>query len=112
MASPSVQFPLVPGQPDVDFRFTIKTARELERATRHLGGLAGLHLRGSNVEAIVATTLFALRWRQPKLTEDKVVDMIQAFVDEGGDVIALTNTLTKALSESGVYGKPAQPDPD
>jgi len=110
MASPTVPFPLAPGQPDVEFRFTIKTARELERATRPFGGIAGLNLRGSNVEALVVCTLYALRWNRPKLMEDKVIDMIQDFVDAGGDVIDLTNTLTKALNESGVYGKPATPD--
>ena len=110
MASPTVPFPLVPGQPDVEFRFTIKTARDLERATRQFGGIAGLNMRGSNVEALVVCTLFALRWNKPKLTEDTVVDMIQTFVDHDGDVIALTTTLTKALNESGVYGKPATPE--
>ena len=112
MASPTVPFPLIPNQPDVEFRFTIKSARDLERATRQFGGIAGLNLRGSNVEALVVCTLFALRWAKPKLTEDKVVDLIQDFVDAGGDVIELTNMLTKALNESGVYGKPATPDAD
>lgn len=106
MPSPSVPFPLIPDQPDVEFRFTIKTARELERATRNMGGLAGLHLRGSNVEAVVVTTFYAMRWNKPKLTEDKVVDLIQDYIDHGGDVVVLINTLTKALNESGVYGKP------
>lgn len=110
MASPTVPFPLVPGQPDVEFRFTIKTARELERATRPFGGIAGLHMRGSNVEALVVSTLFALRWDKPKLTEDKVIDLMQDFVDAGGDVVALTTALTKALNESGVYGKPEKPE--
>ncbi len=110
MASPTVPFPLIPGQPDVEFRFTIKTARDLERATRQFGGIAGLNMRGSNVEALVVCTLFALRWNKPKLTEDTVVDMIQTFVDDGGDVVVLTNAVMKALGESGVYGKPTTPD--
>lgn len=110
MASPTVPFPLVSGQPDVEFRFTIKTARDLERATRPFGGIAGLHLRGSNVEALVVTTLFALRWNKPQLTEDKVIDLMQNFVYAGGDVVALTTALTKALNESGVYGKPEKPE--
>lgn len=110
MVSPTVPFPLLPDDTDVEFRFTIKTARDLERATRPFGGIAGLHLRGSNVEALVVTTLYALRWNKPKLTEDKVVDMMQAFVDAGGDVVALTTALSKALNESGVYGKPEKPE--
>jgi hypothetical protein len=109
MASPTVPFPLIPDQPDVEFRFTIKTARLLERATRPWGGIAALNLRGNNVEVLVMVTHHALLWKQPKLAEDKVIDMIQTFVDEGGNVVALTETLTKALDESGVYGRPETP---
>lgn len=110
MASPTVPFPLIPNQPDVEFRFTIKTARLLERATRPWGGIAALSVRGNNVEVLIAVALHAMLWNKPKLTEDKVIDLIQAFVDNGGDVIALTNTLTKALEDSGVYGQPAKPE--
>lgn len=106
MTAPSVPFPLIPDQADVEFRFTIKTARLLERATRPWGGIAALNLRGNNVEVLVMVTHHALLWKQPKLTEDKVIDQIQTFVDAGGNVVELITALSKALDESGVYGRP------
>lgn len=103
----SVPFPLIPGAPDVEFRFTIKTARDLERASRHLGGIAGLTLRNNTVEVLCILTCYAMRWNDPKhkMTEDKAADLLQAFIDNGGDVGALLTALTKAVQESGVYGK-------
>lgn len=112
MASPTFPFPLIPNQQDVEFRFTIPTARQLERAARPWGGLQALSLRGNNVEVLVACTWHALLWNKPNLSESKVIDWIQAFVDNGGNVIDLTNVLTKALDESGVYGRPAKPVTD
>jgi hypothetical protein len=103
---PLVPFPLIPEQPDVEFRFTIKTARLLERATRQWGGISGLTMRGNNVEVLVTVTHHALLWNKPKLAEDKVIDWIQDFIDAGGNVIDLTQALTKALDASGVYGRP------
>jgi hypothetical protein len=112
MTAPTVPYPLIPGEPDVEFRFTIATARLLERATRPWGGIGALTLRGNNIEVLVATTHHALLWNKPNLKEQKVIDWIQAFVDEGGDVIEMTNALNRALEMSGVYGKPDKPEVD
>jgi hypothetical protein len=101
----TVPFPLIPNAPDVEFRFTIKTARDLERATRHMGGIAGLTLRNNTVEALCALTCYALRWADHKMTEDKAADLIQGFIDGGGDVGVLLEALTKAVQLSGVYGR-------
>jgi hypothetical protein len=108
--SPTVPFALIPGQPDVEFRFTIKTARDFERAARPHGGIEAIRYRGGATEVTVMMTLYALRWKMPRLTDDQVVDMLQVFVDEGGNVSDLIMAIDKALTESGVYGRPEPKD--
>ena len=99
----SVPFALIPGQPDVQFRFTIKTARELDRASQY--GVQVLLKNGQTTDAIVLMTCYGLRHAMPRMTEDKATDLIQTYIDNGGDSMELFKALFKALQESGVYGK-------
>lgn len=88
----------------VEFRFTTKSARALERAAG--SGIAWLVARGQSVEALVLLVCYGLQWQFPKMTEQKATDLIDAFVDAGGDTKELSKAAMRALEESGVYGKP------
>jgi len=111
----SVFYPLTPVQDDqghttlkdVEFRFTIRTVTEMERATGC--GVAQLVLLQKNAQAMVALLCYGLRWKDRSFTEDKAIDLAQKFIEAGGDVEDLTKHLVKALNESGVYGKVSQP---
>jgi hypothetical protein len=104
MPAPTVPFPLIPDQPDVEFRFTMKTARALERACGN--GLDHLLMQGKTVEGLVKLVCYGLQWQDARLTEDKAVELIQTFIDHDGDTVALIRAARKALDESGVYGRP------
>jgi hypothetical protein len=78
---------------ETEFRFTIKTARELEKSAGQ--GIAYLVARGQSVESLVLLVCYGLRWNRPKLREDDAVQLIQDFLDAGGDV----NKLSEALGE-------------
>lgn len=106
MSAPSVFFGLIKGKMPLEFRFTIPTARLWEAALRPYGGIQALLMRSNSLEVTIITTHHALLWNQPKLTEEKVVHMIEAFVDNGGDMKDLNAAITKAMNLSGVYGKP------
>jgi hypothetical protein len=99
----SVSFPLIPGKPDVDFRFTIATARQLDKASEY--GVQVLLKNGQTTDAIVLMTCYGLRHINPKMTEAKAEELIQQFIDGGGDAMDLFNALFKALQASGVFGK-------
>ncbi len=108
---------------DARFRFTIRTARELERASGV--GLQMLLARGQTVEALVLLVCYGLKWEYKKMTEDAAAEKLEEFVDAGGDVIELSKALKDALNASGVYGRdasktkaaidlslPPEPEPD
>jgi len=99
----SVSFPLIPGKPDVDFRFTISTARQLDRASQY--GIQVLLKNGQTTEAIVLMTCYGLKHINPRMTETKAEELIQQFIDNGGDATDLFTALFKALQASGVFGK-------
>jgi hypothetical protein len=99
----SVSFPLIPGKPDVDFRFTIATARQLDRASQY--GVQVLLKNGQTTEAIVLMTCYGLKHINPRMTEPKAEELIQQFIDNGGDATDLFTALFKALQASGVFGK-------
>jgi hypothetical protein len=99
----SVPFPLIPGKPDVDFRFTITTARQLDKASEY--GVQVLLKNGQTTDAIVLMTCYGLRHINPKMTESKAEELIQQYIDHGGDAMDLFNALFKALQASGVFGK-------
>jgi hypothetical protein len=99
----SVSFPLIPGKADVEFRFTIKTARELDRASQF--GIQRLLENTQTTEAIVLMTCYGLRHADHRMNESKAEELIQRFLDEGGDSTELFVALFKALKASGVYGK-------
>jgi hypothetical protein len=88
----------------VAFRFTTKSARALERAAG--SGISWLIVRGQSVEALVLLLCYGLQWSHPKMTEQKAIDIIDAFIERGGKVKDLSTALHKALNESGVYGEP------
>lgn len=99
----SVPFPLIPGQPDVHFRFTIATACELDDASQH--GVQVLLSTGKTTKAIQLMTCYGLKHADHRMTEAKATNLIQRYVDAGGDMAELMKALTKALQVSGVLGK-------
>lgn len=103
----TVDFPLIPGKASVKFRFTIPTTRQLELAAGV--GIDTLRFRGQTVWALVLLTCYALKWADPKMTEDRAGALIQGYLDGGGTAKALTDALVKALNESGVYGEVEKP---
>lgn len=110
-----VEFPLKPNLPPVKFKFTIPSTRRMELAAG--AGVDMLRLRGQSIYAMVLMTCYALQWQDKLMTEEKAADLVQKYLDDGGDVVALSNALVKALNESGVYGQPTveslgdEPDP-
>lgn len=116
----SVTFPFFVGLPgddkkiplnDAEFRFTTKSTRALERAAG--SGISWVIAKGQSVEALVLLVCYGLQWKKwPKgktsaeMTEDWAIELIDAFIDAGGDVTQLSEAVYKALNESGVYGKP------
>lgn len=102
----SVPFPLIPGAPDVEFRFTIATARQLDKASTY--GVQLLLKNGQTTEAIVLMTCYGLKHMNHRMTEAKAEELIQQFIDppNNGDTTLLFTALFKALQESGVFGKP------
>jgi predicted methyltransferase len=100
----SVSFPLIPNEPEVQFRFTIRTARELDRASSV--GIQKLLQNGQTTDAMVLMTCYGLRHLDHKMTEQKAEELIQQYVDTGGDAKALFIALFDALNKSGVFGKP------
>lgn len=109
----SITFPFFVGMPkpdksialeDAEFRFTTKAARALEGAAGC--GITFLLAKGQTVELTVLLVCYGLQWQpQLKMTEAKAVDLIDEFIDAGGNVTALSEALYKALDSSGVYGK-------
>lgn len=104
----SVPFPLKPGRPDVEFKFGAKAAYELERTA----GCSHNTLlnRGQEITAIALMTCYALKHADPKMTVDKALDLVNAYIDDDGNIVTLYNALTEAINMSGVYGpKRAKP---
>jgi hypothetical protein len=99
----TVPFELIPGKAPVDFRFTIKTARELDRASTH--GITTLLRNGQTTDALVLMTCYGLRHADHRMTETKAEELIQRFVDEGGNAADLLKALTEAIQASGVWGR-------
>jgi hypothetical protein len=109
----STTFPFLVGVPgadktipfrDAEFRFTTKHTRKLEDACG--GNIDWVIARGQSVKAMVLMVCYGLLWQDKQMTEDKAADLIDEFIDAGGDVIELSTALYKALGASGVYGKP------
>lgn len=87
----------------VEFRFTTKHARALERAAG--SGISWLLMRGQTVEALVLLVCYGLQWQYPKLTEEKAILIIDAFLERGGNTRALSEAVQQALQVSGIYGR-------
>lgn len=110
----SVSFPFKVGVPaagektvpllEVEFRFTTKAARALERSCN--GNIDQVLARGRSAEVAVLLVCYGQLWAVPDITEDEAADQIDEFIAAGGDVVALMVALYKGLNESGVYGKP------
>jgi hypothetical protein len=99
-----VEFPLKPGQAPVKFKFTIPSTNAMEKAAGV--GIHMLRLQGRQVGAIVLMTCYALRWKDPSMTEARAETLIQAYLEAGGKIEALSEALVKALNDSGAYGTP------
>lgn len=98
----TVSFPLRPGKADVEFRFTIKSARQLEEAAGT--GIGMLLATGQHVRALVFLVCYGLRWQDVKMTEQRAMDLIETFLEAGGSTKDLSEACLKALNQSGVYG--------
>ncbi len=113
----SITFPFKVGVPkagekaipltDVEFRYTTRPARLLERACG--GNIDRVLARGQVVEAVVLLVCYGLLWNDAEMSEDQAVDLVDEFIDAGGNVTDLTAALYKALQSSGVYGKHEEP---
>jgi len=106
----SVSFPLIPGQPDVQFRFTIATSRELDRASTH--GITSLLRNGQTTDALVLMTCYGLKHADHRMTEKKAEALIQTFIDDGGNAAKLLSALTDAMQASGVWGRDDGDEPN
>jgi hypothetical protein len=97
-----VQFQLEPGKPPRIFRFNVSSARALEQA----GGAnpAFLASSGRQVTALVLMLQYALSHDDPTMNERKAEKLVQRYLDNGGKAKTLTDALTDALMECGVYG--------
>jgi hypothetical protein len=87
----------------VEFRFGTKEAYALEEAAG--SGIQWLIAQGRSVKALVLLVCYGLRQTYPKMTEQKAIDIIDAFRENGGNVKLLSEAASKALHESGVYGR-------
>ena len=93
----------------VEFRFGTKEAYGLEEAAG--SGIQWLMAQGRNVKALVLLVCYGLRQTYPKMTEQKAIDIIDAFRENGGNIKLLSEAASKALYESGVYGRDeSEPD--
>lgn len=115
----SVTFPFFVGKPredkslpfeDAEFRYTTKFARQLEASAGQ--GIAFVMARGQFVESLVLFVCYGLKWTDKKMNEDKAVDLIDAFIDAGGNAQHLRDACLKALNASGVYGPDETADSD
>jgi hypothetical protein len=102
----SITFPLRPGKPPVEFKFTAKYARQMERAAG--AGIPMLLVSGRTVDALALLVCYGLKHMRPNMTEDKAIDWIQTFIDNGGNVRELSEAVMQAMNASGVYG-PSEP---
>lgn len=104
-----VLFPLYLGEIDVEFRFTIRAARALERAAGC--NYQTLFARGQQVEAVCLLLWAALLHADPKLTQDKAVEIVEQYVDRTGNILPLYEALQKAMNASGCYGEAVRDEP-
>lgn len=90
-------------------KYTMKTARQLEAAARALNGsgIAALMAGAQIPDVIALLTCYGIKHEDPKMNESKAEDIVQIFIDNGGDVEDLYDKLTDALIASGLYKKKA-----
>lgn len=98
-----VLFPLREGEIQDEFRFSIRTARDLERACG--SNYTMLLARGQQIEAICLLTCYGLRHQKKdaRLTVDQATDLVEAYIDRGGSIVALYEALQEAMNRSGCY---------
>lgn len=98
-----VLFPIRDGEIPDEFRFTIKSARALERAAGC--NYTMLIARGQQIEAICLLVCYGLRHQKKDaaLTVDQATDLVEAFVDRGGNIVELFEALLLAMHRSGCY---------
>lgn len=104
-----VDFPLHgPGEAPVVFRFTIRAARDMEKAAGC--NYQSLFAKTQYVDAVCLMVCYGLRHDDPKMTVEKAIELVETYIDKGGRIIDLYFALQKAMDKSGCYGNP--PDED
>jgi len=91
-------------KPPRKLRFTVTTANMLDQ--RAGVGISELMARRQNIYAMVLMVCYALQYGDPAMTEKRAEQLVQRFIDKGGDTTTLWAALIKAANRSGVYGKP------
>lgn len=52
--------------------------------------------------------LVGLKWENRALTPEKIGELIQKHIDEGGELSLVMDKCTEALKRSGLFGKPRE----
>ena len=85
-------------------RFDFNAIADLEqKAGVGIGALLSEEKVGFNTLRLMIWA--GLRWEDKRLTTDQAGEMLQDFVENGGDLTYVSVLLTKALEKSGILGK-------
>lgn len=91
-------------------RFDINALADAEEA---LGVGLGQALQSrAGIRELRALLWAGLRWEDKKLTLERTGEILQEYVESGGDLTAVAEALTKALAASGLIheGNPPRPE--
>ena len=85
-------------------RFDFNAIADLEqKAGVGIGALLSEEKIGFNTLRLLLWA--ALKWEDRKLTSEQAGDLMQDFVENGGDLTYISVLITKALEKSGMLGK-------
>ena len=85
-------------------RFDFNAIADLEqKAGVGIGALLSEEKVGFNTLRLLLWS--GLKWEDRKLTSEQAGDLMQDFVENGGDLTYISVLITKALEKSGMLGK-------
>jgi hypothetical protein len=84
-------------------RFTVTALTSLEEQAGC--GIRELLSRKQDVYATVLLLRYGLEWADRSMTQKRAAQLLQTFLDEGGDITTLWEGILKALNQSGAYGR-------